>query len=143
MRLLVLEDDTTVAQALRQDLEPLGHAVSVAPNVPAAQVALQAERFDVAILSERLLDAAVYSLVDYIRITRPDLRIILVRDRADAPPSDRNVDWMVSPPVSPLEVVQVFEYLLDSGARRPAERRRGYTYAGTPRPAAGGRNWMN
>jgi hypothetical protein len=111
--------------------------------VPAAQVALQAERFDVAILSDRLLEEAAYSLADYIRITRPDLRVILVRDRAEAPPSERNVDWVVLPPVSPLEVVQVMEYLLDSGAQRPGERQRGYTYAGVARPAAGGRNWIN
>ncbi len=49
MRLLVLEDDTTVLEVLRRDLSALGYVLSSAPSVQAAQVALRAETFDVAV----------------------------------------------------------------------------------------------
>ena len=67
MRLLVLEDDTTVLEVLRRDLSALGYVLSSAPSVQAAQVALRAETFDVAVLSERLLLDAELSLTDHIR----------------------------------------------------------------------------
>lgn len=144
MRFLVLEDEATTARKLQTELEPLGHSVSLVPNVSAAQVALQAESLDVAVLSARLLSEASYSLVDYIRITQPELRIILVKDTEREDASARASDWVLSPPVSPLEVVQVMEYLMDWGAQEIAPRdRRAFTYAGAPRPSAGTRYWLN
>ena len=145
MRFLVLEDDRPTAQGLQSDLEPLGHIVSLAPTVSAAQVALQAEEFQVAVLSCRLLAAASYSLVDYIRITQPELRVIVVQDAVSQQPGAvLRSDWVLDAPISPLEVVQVTEYLMDQGPRQGTKRtRRRLTYAGAPRPAAGDRNFLN
>lgn len=144
MRFLVLEDDRPTAKGLQSDLEPLGHVVSLAPTVPAAQVALQAEEFQVAVLSSRLLAAASYSLVDYIRITQPELRVIVVKDALSEPGALLSSDWVLDAPVSPLEVVQVTEYLLDQSAREGSKHsRRRFTYADAPRPASGHRNLMN
>ena len=144
MRFLVLEDDRPTAKGLQSDLEPLGHVVSLAPTVPAAQVALQAEEFQVAVLSSRLLAEASYSLVDYIRITQPDLRVIVVKDALSQPGAVLSSDWVLDAPASPLEVVQVTEYLLDQSAQHGTKRtRRRFSYTGLPRPASGDRNLIN
>lgn len=144
MRFLVLEDEKVTARGLQSDLEPLGHIVSIAPTVEAAQVALQAERFGAAILSSRLLGSASYSLVDYIRITQPEVRVILVKDTRQPVVSVLASDWVLSAPVSPLEVVQVMEYLMDRSVQAvPKRPRRPFTYAGTGGMAPGPRHSLN
>lgn len=144
MRFLVLEDDLPTARGLQADLEPLGHVVSIAPSVDAAQVALQAESFGVAVLSSRLLGEASYSLVDYIRITQPGLSVIVVKDAPNQEAYALASDWVLSAPVSPLEVVQVMEYLTDISVQAVSKRpKRAFTYAGTGRMPPGQRQSLN
>lgn len=144
MRFLVLEDDTGTAREFQGAMQPLGHVVSIAPTVEVAQVALQAEKFGVAVLSSRLLSAARYSLVDYIRITQPDLHVMVVKDTPAPEASALGADWMLNAPVSPLEVVQVMEYLMDRSVQAVSNRsKRAYTYAGTRRIGQGHRQSLN
>lgn len=140
---MVLVQDGLVGPALEQDLAPLGHSVAVVPSVETAQVALQAEQFDAVVLSARLLDEAAYSLVDYIRITRPHLRVLLIHDSSQCPDRSGSVDWLLNPPASALEIVQVLEHLRDQGVARQADRKDSFTYAGSKVAGSGRRSWLN
>lgn len=50
MQILLAEDDTLLADALKSQLTNLGYAVELAPNGPVAQFLLQRQHFDLAIL---------------------------------------------------------------------------------------------
>ena len=154
MRLLVLEDDTTVLEVLRRDLSALGYVLSSAPSVQAAQVALRAETFDFAVLSERLLLDADLSLTDHIRASAPNVRVILyshhdgLGEREAVSEGDghtlhspKSVDWILRTPMSPLELTQVIDHLMEDVPLKENAGRGVAAYAGGYMPM--GRTRMN
>lgn len=55
MRILIVDDEYAVAEAVKDDLEALGHTVqAIAQNCPAALEALWADRPDVALVDTEL-----------------------------------------------------------------------------------------
>jgi DNA-binding response OmpR family regulator len=126
MRFLILDDDEDHATDLCRELEVLQHTVSVVPNVDVARVALQVQDFDIALLSEHILIHAGFSLIDYLKITQPRVCLVRIVDLpADSDFTNLQTDWTLARPVSPLELLQVAEYLRNEASPIQQRLRRG------------------
>src|SRR5512140_1059091 len=67
MRILIVEDDSILAQGLEAALLQGGYATELAGDVRSAKVALKAEEFDLVLLDLGLPDASGLTLVHWIR----------------------------------------------------------------------------
>lgn len=78
-RILVVDDDEAVRRALTRLLQEMGNGVEAFPNGIEAQKALDARRFDVAIVDVQLgtgIDGITLALI--MGAMQPDLKIILL-----------------------------------------------------------------
>ena len=73
MRILVVEDDTGIAQGLRSNLRQRGYAVDVCDGVAAAWAALRAEPFDAVLLDLGLSDGDGSTLLQRLRANQSPL----------------------------------------------------------------------
>lgn len=71
MRILVVEDDTAIADALQVSLKLAGHAVDVCGTLALAWAALRAEPFDALLLDLGLPDGDGVRLLNQVRSARP------------------------------------------------------------------------
>jgi two-component system OmpR family response regulator/two-component system response regulator QseB len=71
MRILVVEDDTGIADGLRTNLQQRGYAVDVCDGVASAWSALRAERFDAVLLDLGLADGEGSELLQRLRTSPP------------------------------------------------------------------------
>lgn len=71
MRILVVEDDTGIADGLRSNLRQRGYAVDVCDGVAAAWSALRSERFDAVLLDLGLADGEGGELLQRLRTSPP------------------------------------------------------------------------
>ncbi|MGW0480970.1 response regulator transcription factor [Nonomuraea sp. NPDC003214] len=85
MRLLVVEDEEDLVDALRVGLVRAGYAVDVAFDAPAAQEKLQVNGYDLVLLDLNLPGGDGFQLCRAARAAGNDVRIIMVtaRDRLD------------------------------------------------------------
>lgn len=77
MRILVVEDDGLVASGLKQGLSQAGYTVDVAASAEAADVSLQSERYDLALVDVGLPGTDGLTLIRRLR-TRGDAMPVLV-----------------------------------------------------------------
>jgi two-component system OmpR family response regulator/two-component system response regulator QseB len=71
MRILVVEDDTGIADGLRTNLQQRGYAVDVCDGVASAWSPLRAERFDAVLLDLGLADGEGSELLQRLRTSPP------------------------------------------------------------------------
>lgn len=83
MRILVVEDDTAIADALQVSLRLAGHAVDVCATLARAWAALTVEPFDALLLDLGLSDGDGVQLLKRVRSVRPPFGTAL--PRADMP----------------------------------------------------------
>ena len=74
MRVLVVEDDTGIAEGLRTGLRAHGGVVDVAPTLSAAQAALSVEEFDIVLLDLGLPDGDGLDWLQRLRRSRAGAR---------------------------------------------------------------------
>jgi DNA-binding response OmpR family regulator len=85
MRLLVVEDEEDLVEALRVGLVRAGYAVDVAADAPTAQEKLQVNSYDLVLLDLNLPGGDGFQLCRAVRAAGNGVRIIMVtaRDRLD------------------------------------------------------------
>jgi two-component system response regulator QseB len=87
MKLLLVEDDAPLAQALQRGLELLGHSVVVLPGARGFEAMLRADRWDAVVLDLTLPDGDGIELLRAMRSRRDATPVIVVSARGDR--SDR------------------------------------------------------
>ncbi|HVH84939.1 MAG TPA: response regulator transcription factor [Steroidobacteraceae bacterium] len=81
MRVLIVEDDETIASTMSRGLTLLGYVVDHVPSAEAASAALLSEQFDLAIVDLGLPQEDGTSLVRRIRRTNKTLPVVVVTAR--------------------------------------------------------------
>lgn len=76
IRVLLVEDDTALAELFAQILDDRGHAVRVATDVESAKALLAGERFDAVVADLRLPGASGLELLAWVQ--RHDLRLRVI-----------------------------------------------------------------
>lgn len=85
-RLLVVDDDATLREALAALLRQEGYAVRMAPDAPAALAALEEEHFDLVLTDLKMVDRTTGALCDHagqsllveVRRRYPGTRVVLI-----------------------------------------------------------------
>jgi CheY-like chemotaxis protein len=75
---LIVEDDVSLADTLRDLLETRGHSVSCAASVPAAIAELRRQRPDVLLLDLKLPDGTGYEVLEALRALHPSAASIIM-----------------------------------------------------------------
>lgn len=78
MQILLAEDDTILADALRAQLSKLGYSVELAPNGPVAQYLLQRQHFDLAILDLGLPMLDGLSVLRELRVADAHMPVVVL-----------------------------------------------------------------
>jgi two-component system response regulator HydG len=78
LRVLVIDDDKSLATALAEGLTRRGHAVTVAHTGKSGLARLQADEFDVVLTDLRLGDADGLSVVKQARQSQPDAEVFVI-----------------------------------------------------------------
>lgn len=81
MRVLIVEDDRTIAENLYEFLEARGHQCDYADSVASAQRLLSAHSFDVAVLDRNLPDGDGLSLARHLRAAGNALPLLILTAR--------------------------------------------------------------
>lgn len=81
MRILVVEDDSLVARGLKQGLSRVGYTVDLAGSAEAAEVSLQTEAFDLAVVDIGLPQADGLTLIHRLRARGSLLPILVLTAR--------------------------------------------------------------
>lgn len=119
MRFLILENDRDHARRLSAELSALGHESCAARTSARAQRFLQSLDFDAVLLSDHLLGVRPGNLADYIRLTRPSVRIVLMQGHVQIEQVWHPVfDWVVKRPISASDLLRILAHLLDNGSTR-------------------------
>jgi len=77
-RILVADDDTSVAQVVKFLLEEEGHDTSVVGDVAGAKLALAAARFDLVVTDLKLPDGTGLDVLRLVKETSPDVPVIMI-----------------------------------------------------------------
>ncbi len=81
MRILIVEDDKTMAQAMAQSLTHAGFAADVVGNVADALHALSVENFDALVLDLGLPDRDGYEIVRHLRLRNLSIPVLILTAR--------------------------------------------------------------
>jgi DNA-binding response OmpR family regulator len=129
-RLLVIEDNPTLADGLRHNLAYEGHAVDVAHTAAAGLAAFRAARPDLVLLDLMLPDGDGFEVLRTLRAageTAPVLVLTALGDEADKVRGLRlGADDYVTKPFGLLELLARVEALLRRAAPEPAPARGGH-----------------
>lgn len=116
MRILLLEDDKMIAEALSDMLHAAGFAVDCVANGIAAENALQPEIYDIALLDIGVPGQDGLSVLRHLRVKNCDLPVILItaRDTVEERINglDSGADDYVIKPFSPSELLARIRALL-------------------------------
>ncbi|MBI0129563.1 response regulator transcription factor [Snodgrassella sp. W8124] len=116
MRILLLEDDKMIAEALSDMLHAAGFAVDCVANGIAAENALQPEIYDIALLDIGVPRQDGLSVLRHLRVKNCDLPVILItaRDTVEERINglDSGADDYVIKPFSPSELLARIRALL-------------------------------
>lgn len=115
-RILVIEDDASVADALAMIMEDRGHEVSVAASASAAEVHLSSRRFDLAFVDLRLPDATGIELLERIKGDAPETEVVLMSAHGSLDVTieaiKRGAFYYIEKPFTPDEVSMLAERAL-------------------------------
>ena len=121
-RILVVEDEASIAIGLKDDLELEGYKVVVSGNGAEASVLALEEDFDLMILDVMLPGKTGYDVCREIRGHKPDLPIIMLTARSHEAEKvlglEMGADDYVTKPFSPLELRARIKALLRRSARK-------------------------
>jgi DNA-binding response OmpR family regulator len=137
--LLMVEDDANVADTLASRLRGNGFAVTHAASVAAARKALDAERFDIALLDVGLPDGSGFDVARSLRETSPETALVFLT--AYGTPEDRihglelGADDYVTKPFVFRELLLRLQNSLKRASylRQPVEATRGVVRIGQAR----------
>jgi DNA-binding response OmpR family regulator len=116
VRVLVVEDEKSLACAMGEFLSGQGHAVTCAHLLEDALRVVNDETFDAALLDINLNDESVYPLADYLIAHGTPVIFATARRRRDMPERFR-ADPLI---LKPYDVMTVLGELRAAGLRRQA-----------------------
>ncbi|HEX2091858.1 MAG TPA: HD domain-containing phosphohydrolase [Longimicrobiaceae bacterium] len=118
-RVLVVDDEETIARALQRYLSRLGHHVEMAQSVAEAVTLLAPDRFDLVLTDLRLQGASGLDLLVEVAARSPGTRMILMSGNADVPAAARAIEQGVDQLlIKPFELDTVRAGVEESLARR-------------------------
>jgi ligand-binding sensor domain-containing protein/CheY-like chemotaxis protein/nitrogen-specific signal transduction histidine kinase len=127
LRLLLVEDDATVARAVAGLLETQGHAVAHAPQALAALARLGGERFDLAFLDLDLPGLDGFELARLLRAQGHRLPLVALTARSDATSErlalEAGMEGFLRKPVTGAMLAAALERHGPVGRAQPAEER--------------------
>src|SRR5262245_4772630 len=83
LRVLVIDDDKRLAEAIAESLERRGHACTVATSGKAGAARIEAEHFDVVLTDLRMADLDGLAIVERCRKQLPDAEVFVITGYAD------------------------------------------------------------
>jgi two-component system, NtrC family, response regulator PilR len=120
-RILVVEDDETFRETVREVLRDVGYKVRGARSLKKATKRLTRHKFDLVLSDIHLGDETGFDVLQVATQKRPNAKIILMSALADAEIMDRakelGVTRVLSKPFRVKELLKVIEELLDEEAQ--------------------------
>lgn len=92
MRILIIDNETTISEFLSHSLAGIGHSVESTTSGEAAQAKLSAEQFDLLLVDSNLPDIQGPKLVDKLRQRKGDVPIIMLGNAATFEDRVRGLD---------------------------------------------------
>src|SRR5205085_6114288 len=83
LRVLVIDDDKNLAEAIAESLERKGHAVAVATSGKAGAAKVERDEFDVVLTDLRMTDLDGLSIVRAVREHLPDAEVYVITGYGD------------------------------------------------------------
>jgi two-component system, OmpR family, copper resistance phosphate regulon response regulator CusR len=83
MRVLLVEDDSAVAETVRRGLVVDGHFADLAPDARTARTLASENSYDAILLDLNLPDASGYDLIGELRQSSPQVPVLMVTGRTD------------------------------------------------------------
>jgi two-component system OmpR family response regulator len=84
VKILIVEDNSKLADGIKQFLESCGHVVDVAPDIATAEAALAVQVFDVMVLDRTLPDGDGLSLLKNLKSGHAAPRVLILSARGEA-----------------------------------------------------------
>ncbi len=125
-RILVVDDERSVTDALQMILVDLGHRVDAAKSVGEAKALLKASTYDLVFTDVRLPDASGIDLLDHIKNDNPDTQVIVMTAHSSL---DMTIDaikrgafYYIEKPFTPPQVTALIERALQFEAIKRENR---------------------
>src|SRR5215468_6071208 len=83
LRVLVIDDDKSLAEAIAESLERRGHACAVATSGKAGAAKLDDEPFDVVLTDLKMADLGGLAIVETCRRVQPDAEVFVITGFGD------------------------------------------------------------
>src|SRR5215216_6735369 len=83
LRVLVIDDDKSLAEAIAESLERRGHAVTVCTTGKAGAAKLDDESFDVVLTDLKMADLGGLAIVEKCRKVQPDAEVFVITGFAE------------------------------------------------------------
>jgi len=124
-RILVVEDDATFRETVREILRDMGYKVRGARSVRKAVKRLSNHKFDLILSDLEIGDGSGFEVIQIARQTRPEARVVLMSATAD-PDSiqaarDSGAAQFLPKPFGIRELIQTVEKLLNEPEPPPTE----------------------
>ncbi len=125
-RILVVDDERSVTDALQMILGDLGHRVDAAKSVGDATTLLKGSPYDLVFTDVRLPDASGIDLLDQIKIDAPDTQVIVMTAHGSLDVTieaiKRGAFYYIEKPFTPQQVTMLVERALQFEAIKRENR---------------------
>jgi DNA-binding response OmpR family regulator len=81
MRVLLIEDDSAVAETVRRGLATQGHSTDVAPDARSARSLAAQHEYEAVLLDLNLPDGSGYDLIGELRTSKPQVPVLMLTGR--------------------------------------------------------------
>lgn len=115
MKVLILEDDRTLAEVFRDALEAEGHSASTANSNEEAFALLRNDRYDILIFDLLIDGETSIPVLDFANFAQPDAEVILVTGsglfpRGELHYSISDVSYRIQKPVKLADLIHVVDH---------------------------------